>query len=127
MFLTRTKAKNSAIHGLGCFTEEALKKGQLVWEFLEGMDARVRMDRVAGYPAAVREFLKVYGYVDARNGERYQILCGDDARFMNHSTTPNIVDLADGSSVAARDIAVGEELTCDYSTFDADFEGKFNS
>lgn len=39
---------------------------------------------------------------------------GNDADiFMNHSDQPNLLDLGD-TMVAARDIAAGEELTCDY-------------
>jgi SET domain-containing protein len=57
-----------------------------------------------------------YGYIDPRLG-RY-ILCCDDARFLNHSDTPNLrPDFTldrHGVDVAACDIAPGEELTVDY-------------
>jgi len=57
-----------------------------------------------------------YGYIDPRL--RRFILCCDDARFINHSDTPNIVPEFDeggyGIDVAARDIAEGEEITADY-------------
>jgi uncharacterized protein len=39
---------------------------------------------------------------------------------MNHADTPNCVDLNDDEAVAVRDIAVGEELTCDYRSFDVE-------
>jgi hypothetical protein len=38
----------------------------------------------------------------------------DDARFFNHADVPNIHD-QDLTSIAARDIVCGEELTCKYS------------
>jgi SET domain-containing protein len=47
------------------------------------------------------------------------ILCGDHSKHMNHSAEPNLLDLENGyKNVAARDIAVGEELTCNYYDFD---------
>jgi SET domain-containing protein len=41
---------------------------------------------------------------------------------MNHSENPNLIEAGDGNAynVAARDIKVGEELTCDYNAFDTD-------
>ncbi|MFZ3100192.1 MAG: SET domain-containing protein [Minisyncoccales bacterium] len=47
----------------------------------------------------------------------------DDARFFNHSNTPNTFGTEDPGDemaicVALRDIQIGEELTADYRTFD---------
>lgn len=51
------------------------------------------------------------------------MLCGDDARYMNHSDNPNATDKKtlldkilgrEGICVASRDIKIGEELTSDY-------------
>ena len=57
------------------------------------------------------------------------VLCGDDARFFNHSADPNCLDLDDGAggiTVAHRDIQRGEELTCDYALFDLGWiEGRY--
>eukprot|EP01036_Dinobryon_divergens_P028220 gene28222-37132_t len=40
----------------------------------------------------------------------------DDGRFVNHSSDPNTgFASVDRPSVALRDIAAGDELTCDYS------------
>jgi len=51
-------------------------------------------------------------------------LCADNAKHMNHSDSPNVVNGEDGdgveTNVAARDIEAGEELTCDYYSFDLD-------
>lgn len=47
------------------------------------------------------------------------VLCGDNARFMNHSFEPNCDDDGGEFTTAARDIEAGEELTCDYRRFDA--------
>jgi hypothetical protein len=39
---------------------------------------------------------------------------------MNHSDDPNTGQLNPDVEIALRDIEVGEELTCNYRTFDAD-------
>ncbi|MFZ4437520.1 MAG: SET domain-containing protein-lysine N-methyltransferase [Syntrophales bacterium] len=36
---------------------------------------------------------------------------------MNHSKTPNCLDLPNGGCVALCRIEIGDELTCDYSIF----------
>lgn len=58
------------------------------------------------------------------------VLCGDDARFFNHSEDPNCFDFYSDEeqdlTAARRDIRTGEELTCDYALFDLDLiEGKY--
>ena len=55
-------------------------------------------------------------------GRKVITLCGS-FRHMNHAAEPNVLSLSD-RDVAARDIAAGEELTCDYRTFDLDATAK---
>lgn len=77
--------------------------------------------RVNAKPAHFRRALLHYGYIDRRLN-RF-ILCCDDARFINHSDTPNLgVDFAldrYGVDLAWRDMAAGEEMTIDYEIFEA--------
>ncbi|MCB1496704.1 MAG: SET domain-containing protein, partial [Bauldia sp.] len=62
--------------------------------------------------------LRCYGYQPA--DAPVFVLCGDNARFMNHSSKPNADDIGD-LTIACRDIAKGEEITCDYAKFDRGF------
>ena len=116
MLLVRVRVDRSPIHGLGVFAAEPIQAGTQVWRFTPGFGLDVDPDLVRGQPDPLRERLLNYGYVDPRLG-RY-ILCCDDARFLNHSDTPNLrPDFAldrYGVDVAARNIATGEELTVDY-------------
>ena len=50
------------------------------------------------------------------------LLCGDDARYTNHSGTPN-TRCRDDHTYATRDIQPGEEITSDYAEFDVRFSG----
>ncbi|MBM3764097.1 MAG: SET domain-containing protein [Acidobacteria bacterium] len=115
MLRVKTELRSSPLHGLGCFSARAIARGEVVWRFDEGLDVVVEASALDSLPHTTREFLKVYGY--ALDGAI--VLCGDHARHMNHSADPNVIEIDDGSNVAARDIAAGEELTCNYFEFDA--------
>jgi hypothetical protein len=67
-----------------------------------------------------------YGYTD-RLLKRF-ILCCDDARFIDHSDSPNAGVDTDrdeyGVDIALRDIASGEELTVDYQLLEGSRPGE---
>jgi len=125
MLLVRTRLAPSAIHGLGVFTLEPIAQGAEVWRFTPGFDLDLDPKLLEGQPPHVREWLLVYGYLDPRL-KRF-ILCCDDARFLNHSATPNLrPDFTRdryGVDVALRDIAAGDELTVDYALVDGILPG----
>ncbi|MBI3627680.1 MAG: SET domain-containing protein-lysine N-methyltransferase [Candidatus Sungbacteria bacterium] len=68
-------------------------------------------------------------YIDPEKPDVY-VLCFYDARFMNHSEEPAVVNGQSENGVyadvAARDIQEGEELTFNYKTGDLDYYRKFN-
>lgn len=125
MLLVKTKIGVSPIHGIGLFAEEYIPVGRPVWKFLHGFDLIVPADVVGRLaPPARQQFLE-YCYIDVSTGE--YILCSDDARFFNHSDDPNTAGegtKGEDVDVATRDIQPGEELTCDYRTFDLDWKRK---
>ena len=103
----------STIHGLGVFSNEKIAAGQLVWTFSPVVDREVPIEQLLKMPDHVlRMFARHAWYVK----ERGTFVIGlDGDYFMNHSDEPNLTD--DGEHMyAARDIEVGDELTCDYST-----------
>lgn len=115
----------SAIHGLGVFAVEAIAAGTEIWRFTPGLDRDLTPGEVAAFPADIRVWLDHYAYLDRWLGR--WILCVDEARFMNHSDRPNTRQEREadpyGVDSAARDIAAGEEITCDYRTFEAPVDG----
>jgi SET domain-containing protein len=117
MLVVRTQLKPSAIEGLGLFALEPIPAGAPVWVETEASVRSYTEAEVAGAPPGFVAFLRRYTYEDVRDGRL--VLCLDDARFMNHSDDPNTRNSEDlTATVAARDIAAGEELTCDYREFD---------
>ena len=117
MLRVPTRLAPSAIHGLGLFAVHPIKAGTLVWDFDDPIDQVIPVAKLPTYPPWVRKYIAVYGY---REDDRI-VLCGDDARYFNHSKTPNCRSGHGTETVALRDIKEGEELTDDYETFDDDF------
>src|SRR2546423_2480070 len=120
MLLVPTRLAPSSIHGLGVFAVAPVAHGAPVWRFAKGLDMEFGRDIVEELPEHIRGFFARYGYLD-RHVNRI-ILCFDDARFVNHSDTPNVgTDYQQdsyGLDVALRDIAAGEEMTMNYEDFE---------
>jgi uncharacterized protein len=114
MLLIKTYVDKSAIHGLGVFAAEFIRKGTKIWRFVEGFDRAYSPKEFARLPKPARDFLKDYGYrVD---GEI--LFTVDNDHYINHSDAPNTY-LKSGYAIARRNIRKGEEITNDYGEFDA--------
>ncbi|MDX2309601.1 MAG: SET domain-containing protein [Hyphomicrobium sp.] len=127
MLLVETRVGPSPIAGIGLFALEPIKAGTRTWMFTPGFDQLFTEDQIAGLPPAARHQLETYTYRHAASG--LFIFCIDNARFMNHADDPNTAGYHEGGRVegydtALRDIAAGEELTCDYRLFDAGYRKK---
>ncbi len=119
MFLVDVKLGRSPIHGWGVFARTRITAGTRTWEFVPGVDQLLDPAAVAGARDDLRSLLVHYTYLHPVLKKR--VLCGDIAKFMNHSRTPSIrgTSAPDGGyDVAIRDIEIGEELTVDYQEFD---------
>jgi SET domain-containing protein len=125
MIVVRTSLHNSSIHGIGVFADEPIRKGQVVWQFDPRLDIAIPVDDRREFPPAVQEYLKRLAYIEVIDGRKMMILCADNGKHVNHSDNPNLLDTFDGrQQYAARDIAVGEELTCNYFASDLEAAAK---
>jgi len=126
MMLVRTRVAPSAIHGLGLFALDAIPKGMPVWRFEPGFDREFSREEFAALPAEAQAHIRWFAYANRDTGGL--VLSGDHTCFMNHSPAPNTGAPRDAvamiTTVALRDIAVGEELTCDYWAFDVEAREK---
>ena len=120
MLLVSTRVRPSPIHGLGCFANERIAKGQVVWQFDPRIDRAIPESEVAALPAPAQEFVLMYGYLEIRDDQKVYTLCGDHAKHMNHSGAANLLSVDSNLDTALRDIEAGEELTCNYYAFDLD-------
>jgi len=121
VFLIPTYVGPSPIHGYGVFSAAPIPAGTLIWRFVEGVDLRLSANDLQGLPPALKHVFKSYCYREASGS---YVLCGDNAKFMNHSTTPSCDD-GGAVTVVPQDLPAGTELTCDYHRFDYDtIEGR---
>jgi len=128
----------STIHGTGVFAAEPIKKGQVIWILHKGFDQTYTKEQLDQLPKKVYEnALKSYIYWSPIL-QRY-IFCADQARFYNHAEDCNCkgstwdeiseeereklrreynnldnIEYKEGFTIAAKDIAVGDELTSNY-------------
>jgi SET domain-containing protein len=126
MMLVRTRVAPSSIHGMGLFAVDALPKGTPVWRFEPGFDQEFSPGQFAALPPKAQAHLRWFAYVNKTTGG--WVLSGDHTCFMNHSPAPNTGSLPGATepvtTVTLRDVAAGEELTCDYWEFDAEAGAK---
>ena len=119
MFIVRTSLRPSSIQGLGCFAEEPIKQGQVVWQFDPRLDIHILLAELSSFPEAIQEHFRIYTYVEEVHGQEIMVYCADLSKHVNHSDFPNLSDTPDDlQEIAVRDIEVGEELTCNYYSFD---------
>jgi SET domain-containing protein len=122
MMLVKTRVGPSGIHGMGLLAAEAIPAGTPIWRFLDGFDHDFSPGEYAGLPEIARAHTRWFCFVSKETGR--VILSGDHACFINHTTEPNTgapeVPRSPVTTVALRDIAAGEEITCNYFNYDAD-------
>jgi SET domain-containing protein len=116
MILVPTYVGPSEIEGVGVFAATPVAKGTRIWVLDESFDRVLDEDDVARLGPPQREFVERYGYPHSRD-PRLTIVEIDNGRFMNHSGRPNTDFRNPAAGYALRDIAEGEELTCDYEEF----------
>ncbi|MGX8008821.1 SET domain-containing protein [Mesorhizobium sp. ORM8.1] len=122
MLLVDTYLDKSAIQGIGVFAKNRIAKGTLVWKLDARFDRRIPVDTYESQTGPVKSYLDRYSYPDRRDPS-FIVFEADDARYMNHDDDPNCDVSTPEETYALRDIAAGEELTCNYNHF---FDGGFD-
>ena len=120
--LIKTRVSPSGIHGMGLFAAEPVPAGTPIWRFEPGFDHDFSPEQFAALPPLARAHTRWFCFVSRQNG--HVILSGDHACFINHSVKANTGAAPDAvapvTTVALRNIAAGEEITCNYYDYDAD-------
>ena len=115
MLLIPTEIRTSKIHGLGLFALVDVKTNLQISQFAENFDRKFSQIEYSTLDDHALRFLWAYGYHDLKdNMWRLNI---DNIRFMNHSDQANTYQDGD-DDFAVRTIHAGEEITCDYFSFD---------
>lgn len=106
----------SAATGAGVFVTRFIPRGTVVW-VQDPNDIVYTPEQYDTLPAAARAIAETYAYEDSFGNH---VLCGDIARYMNHSCDPATLSLGEHCEIAARDLNPGDELTCEYGYLNLD-------
>lgn len=124
MFIINTYLGKSEINGTGVFAREYIPNGSVVWRMQKNFDLVLNKDQYEELPPIAKDFIKHYGYYNQSEGG--WVVCMDNAKYTNHSNSPNIE--ADGDvAIAIKDIHEGEEITEDYYNFDETVKQKLSN
>jgi hypothetical protein len=115
MLLINASAGRSRIHGKGLIARDLIPAGTLVWALKRGFDVELTKAQFEDLAPNARDQVARYIYTDVLTGN--YILCSDDAKYMNHSDTPN-TRTEGRQTVASSQIEPGQEITCNYYEFD---------
>jgi SET domain-containing protein len=116
MLLIDVYLDRSAIEGIGVFAKRAIPRGTMVWQLHPEFDRLIETSLYESQTGAVKSYLDRYAY-PSRANPGHIVFEADDARYMNHSDDPNVDVSREDKAFALRDIAAGEEITCDYNQF----------
>ena len=121
MLLVPTYVAPSSIEGVGVFAEAPIAAGTLIWRLDRSLDRLIPQNEVAKLEPLFQRFVERYSYPYPHD-PNLLIVELDNGRFMNHDDAPNTRFSDPDAGYTLRDIAAGEELTCNYSEFDPGFE-----
>ncbi|MBF9239583.1 SET domain-containing protein [Hymenobacter sp. BT683] len=96
--------------GFGVVATKLIPKGTITWVF-DSLDQIIRPEGFEKLDPLQKTFLDKYCYRDPQGN---YVLCGDHARFVNHSFRSSCMSTAYDCELAVRDIHPDEELTDDY-------------
>lgn len=121
------EVRPSPVHGLGVFAVTDIPAGTVWWSADIGDTITISRSQFAALhqsassPASDAIMAGIQTYSIYLKAFDLMVLIPDNGRFVNHSQLPNSAGRVDGRllySIALRDIAAGEEITEDYSTYD---------
>ena len=120
--MVKTTIRESTIHGVGLFAAEFIPKGTVIWKFTPGFDLKFTREDILHFPVPLQIYLYKYCWRSMKSG--LYCFSSDNGKYINHSERPNTLSYHyDGEeevvTLAVRDIHIGEEITDNYSSFEA--------
>ncbi len=120
MIHIKYQLKTSGLHGIGLFTNEPLKKGQLVYTASPMLDLNITQEQFNSLNQKEKDEILWWGFFDEPSQKWHVDF--DVSKFINHAKNATVTqDSAHEEAylVAAKDITVGEELTQNYLEFES--------
>jgi SET domain-containing protein len=115
------KLKESDLHGIGLFTTEPIKKGDLVYTASPLLDLNITQEQFDGLSEKERQEILWWGFFDEPSQKWHVDF--DVSKFINHATQATVtqsIEHDEAYLVAARDIEAEEELTQNYLEFESE-------
>jgi hypothetical protein len=103
--------------GFGLFSKYIISLGTVFWRRDEAFDKVYLQSQVESFKQVASDYIKIHGFQEV-NLNWY--LCGDNARFTNHSNDSNSKHHFNSEGLleyctASQNIEAGQEILCDYS------------
>lgn len=116
MLILETYLDKSLGRGIGLFAAQNVMAGTKYWVRDDFFDKIITPWQLSCFKKRGRDYIRKYGFKE-RNGNWY--LCGDNARFSNHSINPNTSNHFDNKGLLqfctiSKDIKAGDEILCNY-------------
>jgi uncharacterized protein len=121
MIHIKYKLDKSAVHGIGIFADQDVKKEQVIYTASPILDLNITQSQFDSLQDAEKEEVKYWGFWI--ESEKVWHVDFDNSKFINHSLTPNTTqDFSHPEAylVATRDIRADEELTQNYLDFESE-------
>lgn len=124
MLYIKTKIGPSNIEGTGLFADEYIPKDTVLWKFTPGFDLKFSADEIKKLPEIIQRYMDRYTWLSKKSGK--YCFPSDDAKYFNHSNTPNSLttyydDEEEVVTKAIIDIHLGDEITENYATYEENF------
>lgn len=97
--------------GDGVFATRAIPRGTIVWT-QDVLDSVYPAAALGSFTPPILKLLEHFAHIDEKG---QFVLCWDAGKLVNHSCTPTLRGVGTWLQIARRDIAPGEEITCDYA------------
>ncbi len=96
--------------GYGVYANKNIPKGTIIY-VKDELDIELNPQKFSLLNPKLQEHMLTYAYLN-NNGNL--VLSWDNAKYVNHSCSPNTMLTAYGFDIVVRDIKEGEEITCEY-------------
>ncbi len=120
MIHIKYKLRVSNLHGIGLFTDERLKKGQLVYTASPILDLNITKEQFMSLDQKEKDEVLWWGFFDEPSQKWHVDF--DVSKFINHSKNGTLMQddrHEEAYLVASRDINKGDELTQNYLEFES--------
>ena len=121
MIYIKYRLDKSKFHGIGLFTDEDLKKGQLVYTASPLLDVNITREQIDQLDEKEKREIEYWGFWDEPNNLWHVDF--DVSKFINHSYEPTLTqdqNHQDAYLITTKNLKAGEELTQNYLEFETE-------